>query len=153
MAGKLQSELKQTKPFGSKGQEAILGLWRTADQVRRVAARKLEPHGVTLQQYNILRILRGAGKDGIPTLAIGERLIEETPGITRLLDRMEAKQWVRRERCPRDRRQVLCYLTPQGRDLLSGLDSSMSRLDQQTLSMLSEAEIDSLIAILDKIRG
>jgi DNA-binding MarR family transcriptional regulator len=66
---------------------------------------------------------------------------------------MEAKQWVRRERCPEDRRQVLCYLTPQGRDLLSGLDSSMSRLDQQTLSMLSEAEIDSLIAILDKIRG
>ncbi|HSN86827.1 MAG TPA: MarR family transcriptional regulator, partial [Thermoanaerobaculia bacterium] len=87
---------------------------RTTDLVRRAIARLLEPYDMTPQQYNVLRILRGAGEEGIPTLEISDRMIEQAPGITRLLDRLEAKKLVRRQRCPEDRRQVLCWLTPEG---------------------------------------
>src|SRR5215208_2200660 len=102
----LQQEIRQSRPFRSRQQEAVLALLRTSDVVRRFLARIVEPHGITLQQYNVLRILRGAGEEGIPTLAIGERMIEQAPGITRLLDRLESKGLVRRSRCPEDRRQV-----------------------------------------------
>src|SRR6185295_1524706 len=108
----LQREIRQTRPFRSRSQEAMLALLRTADQVHRSFARVVEPHGITLQQYNVLRILRGAGDAGLPTLEIGARMIERSPGVTRLIDRLEAKGWVRRERCPHDRRQVLCWITP-----------------------------------------
>ena len=93
---RIQAEIKQKKPFRSRQQEAGLALLRTADVVRRRIARVIEPHGVTLQQYNVLRILGGAGKEGMPTLEIAGRMIERTPGITRLLDRLEAKRLVRR---------------------------------------------------------
>ena len=151
---RLQREIQQRKPFTSKGQEAVLGLLKTADLVRRVIARVLEPHEVTPQQYNVLRILRGAGADGIPTLAIRERMIEQTPGITRLLDRLEARGWAERKRCSGDRRQVLCFLTPAGAELLALLDKPMSRLDRQTVgAALSAAEIAQLVKLLDSIRA
>ena len=87
----LQRELKQRKPFQSVAQEALLGLMRTTDMVRRQVAAVIEPHGITLQQYNVLRILRGGGTDGVPTLDIADRMIEQTPGITRLLDRLSRR--------------------------------------------------------------
>src|SRR5215470_7514740 len=96
---------------------------RTADLVRRHATALIEPQGITLQQYNVLRILRGAGADGLPTLEVADRMIEQTPGVTRLLDRLEAKQLVRRQRCPKDRRQHLCWITPKGLALLRKLDA------------------------------
>ena len=92
--GRLQQELKQRKPFQSVAQEALLGLMRTTDLMRRQVAAFVEPHGITLQQYNVLRILRGGGTDGVPTLEVAERMVEQTPGITRLLDRLEAKGFV-----------------------------------------------------------
>jgi hypothetical protein len=101
---RLQQELKQNRPFRSIYQEAALSVMKTADAIRRDLGRKLEPSDITVQQYNVLRILRGAGAQGLPTLAIGDRLIEETPGMTRLLDRLEAKALVRRVRCEQDRR-------------------------------------------------
>src|SRR5882672_7045068 len=119
----LQREIQQTKPFRSHGQECILGLLRTADVIRRFLARVLEPFDVTPQQYNVLRILRGAGCDGLPTLSIGERMLEEAPGVTRLIDRLEAKGLVQRERSPQDRRQVFCWLTPAGKDLVERIDA------------------------------
>src|SRR5262249_35367113 len=104
-------EIKQTRPFPSQRQEGAVALMRTADQLRHLLTRYLEPAGITAQQYNVLRILRGANPERLPTLEIAERMIERTPGITRLLDRLEAKQLVHRERCPSDRRQVLCGIT------------------------------------------
>ncbi len=80
----LQREIKQRKPFQSRAQEAAIGLLRTADTVRREIASVVEPHGITLQQYNVLRILRGAGALGLPTLEIAARMVEQAPGITRL---------------------------------------------------------------------
>src|SRR5258706_5345171 len=87
-------ELKQTRPFPSKAQEAAVALMRTADVLRRLRSAIVEPNGMTAQQYNGLRILRGAGELGLPTLEIAERMIESTPGITRLIDRLGTKKLV-----------------------------------------------------------
>src|ERR1700694_935671 len=108
----VQEEIRQTRPFSSPSEEGVVALARTADLMRRSLTRVIEPHGITLQQYNVLRILRGAGEEGLPTLVIGERMIEQTPGVTRLLDRLEAKGLVARCRGESDRRQVFCRLTP-----------------------------------------
>src|SRR5687768_9579886 len=102
---RLRHEPQRNKPFRSDAQEAVVALFRTGDALRRHFARVLEPWGITPQQYNVLRILRGAGADDLPTLAIAERMLERTPGVTRLLDRMEEKGWVARQRCVEDRRQ------------------------------------------------
>ena len=149
---KLQRELKQTKPFESLSQEAVLGLFRTADRLRRQAARVVEAHDLSLEQYNVLRILRGAGKEGLPTLEVAARMIEEFPAITRLMDKLETKQLVRRERCPRDRRQVLCWITPAGVDLLGTLDDPVRRNNRESVKMLGERELKTLITLLEKIR-
>lgn len=148
----LRNEILQNKPFKSSGQEAILGLLRTADMVRRRIQEIVEPAGVTLQQYNVLRILRGAGEKGLPTLAIAHRMLEQTPGITRLIDRLEAKGWVGRERQTGDRRLVFCRITASGLELLAGLDAPVEGADVQLVAMLDEAERQQLIALLDRLR-
>lgn len=148
----IQREIKQRRPFQSRAQEATVGLLRTADMVRREIARIVEPHGITIQQFNVLRILRGAGEAGLPTLEIAERMVEETPGITRLMDRLERKKLVRRKRCATDRRQVLCFITPDGLALLRGLDQPVAGGDLSALAALGAAEIDGLIRSLDAVR-
>lgn len=152
-ASALQREIQQTKPFSSKSQEGILGLLRTADVVRRFLGKVLEPFDVTPQQYNVLRILRGAGCEGLPTLSIGERMLEEAPGVTRLIDRLEAKGLVHRERSPQDRRQVLCWLTPAGKDLVERIDVPMSSADDAALGMLAPEDQTQLIRLLDAVRA
>ena len=149
---RLQLEIKQNKPFSSVTQEAALALMRTADMVRRAVATLVEPHGITPQQYNVLRILRGAGERGLPTLEIADRMIEQTPGITRLIDRLETKKLVIRERCPNDRRQVFCRITPGGLRLLGRLDAPMQTSEKHTLAVLTEKELAQLIALLDRAR-
>jgi len=150
---RIQREIKQTRPFRSQAQEAFLGLLKTTDQLRRLAAERVEPFGVTMQQYNVLRILRGAGPEGLPTLEIGERMVEQAPGITRLLDRLEAKRLVSRERCPTDRRQVTCRIQPKGLTLLERLDPVADEVDDALTTMLSPAELRQLIGLLDRVRA
>jgi DNA-binding MarR family transcriptional regulator len=152
-ASALQREIQQRRPFHSRTQEGLLALLRTADVLRRSLTRVVEPHGITLQQYNVLRILRGAGAEGLPTLEIGARMIEETPGVTRLLDRLEGKGLVRRKRCPEDRRQVLCFATPAALRLLNALDAPMSEADRRALGPLEPAELHALVGLLDRIRA
>ena len=152
-ASALQREIRQKKPFRSPSQEAVLGLLRTADVLRRFLARVLEPYDVTPQQYNVLRILRGAGAEGLPTLTIGERMLEDSPGVTRLVDRLIAKGLVTRERSREDRRQILCRITPPGLDLLARIDEPMDARDDDALSMLSVDEQKQLIHLLDRIRS
>ncbi|MEJ2239898.1 MAG: MarR family transcriptional regulator [Gemmatimonadales bacterium] len=149
----LQKELKQSKPFRSVGHEASVGLLRTADVVRRRWTETLAPFGITVPQYNVLRILRGAGKEGLCTLELAERLIERAPGITRMLDRLEARSWVRRERSVDDRREVRCYLTTQGMRLLARTDEVADQADQAAVLGLSKAEGRELIQLLDKVRS
>src|SRR6476620_2261839 len=142
---------KPPENFRSREQEATLGLLRTADAVKRSLAQVIEPHGITPQQYNVLRILRGAGTDGLPTLTIGERMVEQTPGVTRLIDRLERKGLVVRTPCPKDRRRVFCQITAKGLDLLDELDEPVNRWDVQTVSILPPSDVDSLIKLLDRV--
>src|SRR5476651_1585544 len=153
MPSALQQELRQRRPFTSAAHEAVVGLMRTADLIRRQAAALVEPHGITLQQFNVLRILRGAGDEGLPTLEVGDRMIEQTPGVTRLLDRLEAKELVRRQRCPKDRRQHLCWITAKGLALLEKLDTVTSRAPEESLKGLTAKDRTTLIRLLDGIRA
>src|ERR1700682_3106658 len=138
---RIQQELRQSRPFVSPAQEAVVGLLRTADVVRRLVDDVIEATGITGQQYNVLRILRGAGKNGLPTLDIAERMIEQTPGITRLIDRLEAKGLVTRERCATDRRQVFCRIAKAGLSLLAKLDDPVHEAGNQAVRALSRAEV------------
>jgi DNA-binding MarR family transcriptional regulator len=150
---RILDEIKQRKPFRSLSQEGVISVLRTADVVRAHFDRQLAPHGVTLQQYNVLRILRGAGKGGLPTLEIGVRMIERTPGVTRLIDRLERKGLVQRARGTEDRRVVYCRLTDRGREVVNALDDIIDQADRDALEPLTNTELEQLIGLLDRIRS
>jgi len=129
-----------------------VALMRTAELVKRSVSVVIDAQGITPQQYNVLRILRGAGGGGLPTLVIAERMVEHTPGITRLLDRLEVKKLVGRERCPSDRRQVTCRITDEGLALLARLDRPVREAEEAALSALTPKQLQQLIALLDRTR-
>ncbi|SRR6266852_9662859 len=139
--------------LSSKREEAVSSILRTTVYLRRLGSRLFEEHGITAQQYNVLRILRGAGPGGLPTLDIAERMIEYTPGTTRLLDRLEAKKLVRRERPSSDRRQVLCFVTKIGLDLLSEIDTPLKNQSNELMRSLSGSELEELIRLLERVRS
>ena len=149
----MATDEKPSQSFRSREQQATLGLLRTADAVKRSLAQVIEPHGITPQQYNVLRILRGAGAEGLPTLSIGERMIEQIPGVTRLVDRLERKGLVERTPCAKDRRRVFCRMTVKGLELLKELDDPVNRWDARSVSVLPPSELDSLIDLLDRVRA
>ena len=148
----LRDELRQRRPFRSPAQEAAVAVLRTADVVRRRLAAAVEPAGVTLAQYNVLRILRGAHPEPLATSAVAERLIEQTPGVTRLLDRLETQGWVARARCPDDRRLVHCRVTPEGLALLERLDPAVDAADDAALGALGPRDLAALTALLARVR-
>ena len=137
----------------SRQHDAAVSILRTANYLDRFCSPVFGQYGITSQQFNVLRILRGAGLDGLPTLEIAERMIEQAPGITRLLDRLEKKKLVRRERPSDNRRQVLCYITKPGLDLLQELDIPVRNKVNQALHRLDESEIEELIRLLELARG
>jgi DNA-binding MarR family transcriptional regulator len=149
----VQSEIRQSRPFRSTAQEATVALLRTASVVGRALARVIEPWELSLAQYNALRIIRGAGTGGIVTLAIRERMIEEGTTITRILDKLEAAGFIRRERSTPDRRQVLCVATASGRKLLDELDPVVDAADEEAMAALDAAEVERLIELLDTVRA
>ena len=149
----VQREIKQRKPFRSASQEAFIALLRTADLLRRRVSTDIEAEGITLQQYNVLRILRGAGDEGVPTLEVSDRMIEQAPGVTRLLDRLEAKELIRRQRCEKDRRQHLCWIAPKGLALLEQIDATTSRAHEDSLKGLRQKDRAAFIRMLDAIRA
>jgi MarR family transcriptional regulator, organic hydroperoxide resistance regulator len=146
-------ELKQVRPFHSKRQEALLALLRTAATVKRPGARALGDTGISLAQFNVLRILRGAMPAGLPTLGIRERMVEEAAGITRLIDKLEESGLVRRDRSSPDRRQVFCHITDAGLALLARLDEPMATADDQAMAGLDDAQLDQLLELLELVRA
>jgi MarR family transcriptional regulator, organic hydroperoxide resistance regulator len=148
----LQAEMRQSRPFKTLNQEATVALLRTASLVTRAFARIVEPFGLSFAQYNALRIIRGKGSNGIPTLAIRERMIDEGTTITRLLDKLEAAGLIARERSFPDRRQVICYATDAGRELLDRLDPKVDALDEKIVGFLPAGRIKELIRILEEVR-
>ena len=149
----IERELQQTRPLSSRWEQGVLALMRTASVAKRPTARLVEPFGLSTAQYNVLRILRGAGDDGMPTLSIRERMVEEAAGITRLIDKLVAAGFVRRERRSTDRRQVLCWITPSGLVLLSRLDERIQQCHQRVLGCLTDDELGALQSLLEKVRS
>ena len=145
-------EIRQTKPFASRAQELTVALLRTSDGVRRRLAQVVAREGITLQQYNVLRILRGARGVSLSALQISDRLIEQTPGVSRLLQRLVAKKLVRRDRAGADRRMIECFITAKGLELLERLDDVVTRADEAAVTMLTPAELDVLDDLLERIR-
>ena len=148
----LQQEIRQTVPFRSAAQEAVIAIARTADVVTSRFERALEPHGVTGQQYNVLRILRGARGRPLRTLEVGQRMIQRTPGVTRLIDRLAAKRLVRREPCAHDRRVIYCVITDAGLELLSRTDELIDRLEQQLGAAVSPEQLAAMLDGLACVR-
>ena len=131
---------KLAKP--SQAQLAYVALLSTADKLKALFEALCAPFDITGQQYNVLRILRGAEPEGLPTLTIAHRMIESTPGITRMIDRLESKGLVEREIRSHDRRCVFCRITPKGLNLLKALDDPCEE-SMQGLSGLSAAELNA----------
>ena len=149
----LQKEISQRRPFASLEQEASLGVVRTASLVRRAITKVVSPFGITQPQYNVLRILRGAGKNGLPTLEVRARMVDEAPGITRLVNKLERAGLLRRERSTPDRRQVICVISSKGLDVLSKIDPLIGIADKAGTAGLSRQEQRTMIRLLDKVRN
>jgi DNA-binding MarR family transcriptional regulator len=132
--------------------QALLALLKTADRLKGFVAATIEPHGITAQQFNVLRILRGAEPEGLPTLTIAERMIERAPGITRMLDRLERQRLVARERRAGDRRCVHVRISRKGLALLESLDRPVDAADQAAFAVLGPRELARLTALLEKVR-
>ena len=150
---RLQQEIKQTRPFSSLAEETFLNLQRTADRLLAGEAEVLARHDLTPPQYNVLRILRGAGDQGLPCNQIADRMVTADPDITRLLDRLETKRLVRRQRCQEDRRQVHCWITAEGLALLDRLDEPVRLAIRGGFKSLSRATASELVGLLDRVRA
>jgi DNA-binding MarR family transcriptional regulator len=138
-------------PAASDAPQALAAILRAADRVTAAISSTLAPHGITGQQYNVLRILRGAEPNGLPTLAVASRCIERAPGITRMVDRLEAKRLVLRERCEEDRRCVFCRITAEGLGLLARLDPPVAEASRAAFAGLTEQDLTSLAQLLQRV--
>ena len=140
-------------PFRSREQEAYLSLLRTADALRSQVESKLKEFGLTGTQYNALRILRGAGPEGLPCSEIGERMITRDPDVTRLLNRLEKRGLVRRARARADRRVIYGKITAAGLKLLSLMDEPVETHSRQMLKPVGQEKLAQLIKLLELVRG
>ncbi len=152
MPSTLRAELRQRAPFHGPEEEAFLSLQRTADRLRRQLADLLKAHGLTPPQYNVLRILRGAGAEGHLIGEIGERLVVQDPDIPRLIDRIEKQGWVLRTRQVDDRRCVRVTITRAGRKLTDALDKPVQALHVAQWAHLSRNELRTVLEALEIVR-
>ena len=148
----IQREIKQGKRFAGPDEEAAVALLRTVDILRADLERALAASGLTPQQFNVLRILRGSHPEPMPTLEIAERMIERAPGITRLIDRLESAGLVSRKRCPGDRRIVHCAITSAGLAKLAAADGPVAAVGRARVRRLSKSELAKLLQLLDRVR-
>jgi DNA-binding MarR family transcriptional regulator len=152
MRSNLQNEIKQAKPFASLQEELWLNLSRTAAMAGHSLEQGLRPHGLSPTQYNVLRILRGAGPKGLCQYEIGERLVAQVPDVPRIVERMEKAGWVQRERASEDRRLVMATLTGKGNELLAELDGEVGAMVEGIFDGLAEEEMVRLIGLLSAVR-
>lgn len=148
----LARELKQNKPFASPVQEAVLGIKRTAALLDLRLADLLRPYGLTPTQYNVLRILRGAGAEGLPRCEVQGRLVAPVADTTRLLDRLEKMGLVVRARNTDDRRVVTSKITPRGLAVLEKVAAPLKELEESEAGRVTDSRLRTLISILDEIR-
>src|SRR3954465_5938589 len=149
----LQASIKQSKPFPSPRAEALLGILRTAAVIDHHLGDALKPYNITTTQYNLLRILRGAGRAGLCGRGGAGRLTPRVPDVSRLLDRTEDLKLIRRERDPEDRRQVTARITDKGLALLNRVTPELEAVEQQRFGQIDPAVLEGLIAALDQVRN
>jgi DNA-binding MarR family transcriptional regulator len=152
VAGRLQAELKQTRPFAQIEEEAMLNVVRTSEVLQARMAAFLKQYDLSPVQYNVLRILRGAGDGGATCSQIGERLLTRDPDITRLLDRMEARGLIARARSTEDRRVVMTRITAEGLALLGSIDQPLRKMSRSRIGKLGANALAELIAGLERVR-
>ena len=152
MTAQLQAEIKQRKPFASLEEEALLNLLRTADVLTQGLEKVLKAYGLSPTQYNVLRILRGAGPGGRSCREVAERMLTRDPDITRLLDRLEARGLVTRTRERQDRRVITTRVTRLGLALLAKLDGPAAAWHRERLGRLGTKRLRTLIELLEAAR-
>ena len=133
--------------------DAFLALLRTAYEFDNALAAFLAPHGLTATQYNVLRILRGAGDEALPCSTVGERMVTPVPDVTRLLDRLERAGRVERHRDTDDRRVVRVRITEAGLETLAALDRPLAAWHRRTLGHLGAGPLRRLTALLERARA
>ena len=149
----MQIEAKRpVRRFDSLEQEAILNLWRTYDRLRALEDELFGRHQLTPQQYNALRLLRGKHPGKLPTLILAGRLVSRAPDITRLLDKLEERGLIERERPADNRRVVEVGITPAGLQLLADLDAAVKECHQRQFGHLKQTELKTLIELLRQAR-
>ncbi|HKO04153.1 MAG TPA: MarR family transcriptional regulator [Candidatus Acidoferrales bacterium] len=152
MPGRILAEIRQSRPFPSLEAETAVNLLRTAETVMRGLAAAVKPRGLSPEQYNVLRILRGAGRAGLPCGEIAARMVTHDPDMTRLLDRLEARRLIARARDTRDRRVVTTRIQPAGLRLLAGLDGPVEQEGKRLLGHLGRNRLRQLVSLLEAAR-
>ena len=152
MSGKLAREIQQTKPFASVEEEAFLNLGRTFELLQEKVIGLLKQYQLTSTQYNMLRILRGAGPEGLTCSQATGRMLTPDPDVTRLLDRMEARHMISRERSQEDRRVVITRITPEGLALAAEIDRPLADLLRSLMGRAGQNRLKELIDILETLR-
>ena len=152
MPSDLQAELKQRKPFPSIGAEALLSVLRTAAVLEHQLTETLKPYGITHTQYNVLRILRGAGTEGLCGREIAERMVSRVPDVSRLLDRMEEAGLIGRERDPGDRRHVTARITRKGLAMLEQASPQLEVVERARVGQVPAGRLKELVEVLSVLR-
>ncbi len=147
----LKDKLKQNVDFQSAAHESSLALMVAAVHVRRQSDTIFKKYELNFNYYNVLRILRGATDEGYPRCDIIERMIDPAPDVTRLMDQLVNKGWVRRERSEQDRRQSLHWITDAGKELLAKIDAEIDAMNVEFAQRLGEEDMAHLIRIAEKI--
>ncbi len=147
----LALELKMSRPFALAEEEATLAIFRTAEVVAQRTSEVLKRFDVTPAQYNVLRILQGS-PDGLACRDVSERLIAHDPDVTRLLDRMEARHWIKRRRCSSDRRVVIACVTSTGLELLDEIKPMVSAFHKQQFKDWGDKQLGQLLELLQRVR-
>jgi DNA-binding MarR family transcriptional regulator len=149
----LATALKQNRPFVSLEQEVYLSILRTASELSYAVDQFFRQFDITQSQYNVLRILRGAGADGLCRNEISARMVTATPDMSRLLDRMEKTGWVTRKRAEDDRRQVFTHITKSGMELLARLEKPTGDFVTPLFAGTAISDLKTVLKVNDQIRA
>ena len=153
MPGKLEKEIRQSKAIRLLEEEASLNIVRTADVLMAKVMDVLKPYGLSATQYNVLRILRGAGAAGATCKDVASRMLTRDPDITRLMDRLEKRGLLTRDRAKEDRRFVTTRLTGAGLDMVNELDGPVERLHRKQMMHMTADQLRSLVGLLEEVRS
>ena len=149
---KLEEAIQQKTPFQNEWQKAVVNIIYTHNWIQERHKTLFKPHGITTQQFNVLRILRGQYPNPISTSNIRERMLDRMSDVSRIVDRLVKKKLVVRKTCKTDKRLVDVVINQEGLDLLKELDTDINKFDEKILS-LSKEEVQQLNELLDKLRS